>query len=313
MYHAIDLNGDNVRTTSDITIDATPINRQGATANIHQTSFRTARQPDVEYVAKLYKPEHPYYTNNYAAITEKLHFMVRNKHTYRKPNYAWPEFLIYQHTTAAHALDKGTLVGFLMRYIPNGHTVQHYIDNRTYNPHIRMRLAYSIAQSIPNLHHGDLYVGDLHPGNLLCVRNQDNLFDLHFIDCDSYAIRHANRTIHPPVLQPSGCYMLHKNPTTPEHIVDNERHATAYILFELLIGTSPYLARSPHFPAVNQLQNRVFPCQHDGLQGAHTSTKARFQQLPLSIQELFCQAFSTCDIPVIENFRREIYKIMTQQ
>jgi DNA-binding helix-hairpin-helix protein with protein kinase domain len=292
----------------------------GNTATIHATNF-TTHNSNYIYVAKLYRQKGDYFTTHYAAIEQKLQYMVRNKVTYLQPrirrdgntvtyltpNIAWPEYLLYTESDT-----KPMLVGFLMKYIDAGHTVESYIEHRlpqqdrNRQDRNRWLLAYSIARYLAELHDAGMYIGDLHPGNLLATQRNTQLFDIHFIDCDSYTIHDGNQIRHASSLQPNGCFMLHKNPKTTTHIHDNELHAAAHILFQLIVGFNPYKAQNFRVQEEQLLYERTFPCTSKTYP-AHPQICAQFLQLPVPLQELFIQAFSTNIMPALPAFRQAIF------
>jgi DNA-binding helix-hairpin-helix protein with protein kinase domain len=306
MYRVYDINDRQQRIFKEnISIDPMPLHENGNTAIIHETNFRHPRRPDTSYVAKLYRRhDGGYYLNHYGHIEEKLKYMVRTKLNYiGRTKFAWPEFLIYETVEAGNEV----LVGFLMQYVTDYHTVadgiQHFDDKNT-----RWLLAHKVASAIATLHDGQICIGDLHPGNLLVKQQENHIFQLVFIDCDSYTIINPVGTtiVHDSPLRPSGCYILIEHPQTSNDVYINDRHATAHILFELLVGRNPYKAMQHHMKDEDLLKNRRFPYT-DRRFTAHQSDKQAFNQLPIDLQKLFTHAFSSRDkIPTPSEFSRAI-------
>lgn len=307
MYRVYDINDQQQRIFKEnITINPTPLHENGNTAIIHKTNFRHPRRPDTSYVAKLYRRhDGGYYLNHYDHIEEKLKYMVRTKLNYiGRTKFAWPEFLIYESAEACNEV----LVGFLMPYVTDHHTVahgiQHFDDKNT-----RWLLAHKVASAIATLHDGQICIGDLHPGNLLVKQQENHIFQLVFIDCDSYTIINPVGTtiVHDSPLRPSGCYILIEHPQTSNDVYINDRHATAHILFELLVGRNPYYAQNFRYPVRQQLHDRIFPCTSLH-RPAPQNTITLFRALPISIQQLFVQTFSSNDIPSLNDFRSTLFQ-----
>lgn len=307
MFHVYDVNGHNRhRVLEDLAIEQPPKHMHGATANIHDTPFRLSAHDKSRYVAKLYKQEHPYYQNYLTELEDTLTYMVRNKYTYLQHPFAWPEFLLYEEQDAGERL-----CGFLMKYAPDFTLMEQYINNRD-DERNRWLIAYKFSRSLAELHEKKICIGDLHPGNILIrPRPESNLFDCHFIDCDSYTIIHTDNTIrHRSQLMPRGEYMLKVLPASGADVLINDRHAAAHILFELFVGYSPY--ESPRIASRYLLDTRTFPCisiKHP----AHHIIQTQFDTLSQSIKDLFIRAFSTDDIPTVAEFHRAIYDELTNE
>jgi len=301
MYHVYDVDGNRlVRMLVNLAITDQPKHANGATATIHDTPFQLSERDQSLYVAKLYKQTVSYYQTYLTEIEDTLKYMVRNKHTYLQHPFAWPEFLLYEEHD-----DCERLCGFLMKYAPDFALMEQYINNAQDNLN-RWLIAYRFSRSLAELHEKKICIGDLHPGNILIKpRSNSELFDCHFIDCDSYTIIHIDNTIrHRSPLMPRGEYMLKIPPACGDDVLINDRHAAAHILFELIVGHKPYV--SPPIAREHLRNTRTFPCTSTQYP-AHRIVQTQFDTLAQPIKDLFIRAFSTDDIPTAAEFQQAIY------
>jgi len=151
-----------------------------------------------------------------------------------------------------------------------------------------VRLAVTILEKIAYLHHHNIIIGDINPGNII-VFSPD---EVYFVDVDSYQIEEIPSPVGtvlftPPELQGKNFGSLLRSR-------ENELFAVATLLFEIMLpGKSPYAQQGGEDQGTNiRKMDFSYPCGNKSNKKTPNGPwRYCWSHLPYSIKEAFYETF----------------------
>lgn len=286
-------------------------NSQGANAIIYHVTDSNinwvTQKNNTSWIAKIYR-EMP--DNAGKKTQEKLDYMIQMKSTVWHQPYAWPEYLLYQNIDDNNKI----LAGYLMKK-KEGKTIKSLLTNETnLDFKQKLHLCVSLTDALYKVHDNNLSIGDIHPGNILAHTVNSEQYAINFIDCDSYAIFDTNdEVLFHPSHMPTECYILNPRANNIVQYMQNDNHAVAVMLFQLLVNAHPYNYRSSTSDHFFLRDNRIFPCNGNNRRyQAYEQTIEIFRKLPACLRKLFIQSFTgeAQNIPKAKEYRDCIFYLL---
>lgn len=151
-----------------------------------------------------------------------------------------------------------------------------------------VRLAVTILEKIAYLHHHNIIIGDINPGNIIVFSTDE----VYFVDVDSYQIEEFPSPVGtvpftPPELQG-------KNLSSLLRSQENELFAVATLLFEIMLpGKSPYAQQGGEDQGTNiRKMDFSYPCgTKSNKRTPNGPWRYCWSHLPYSIKEAFYETF----------------------